>query len=53
MGNTELAGLPLPMGFIRNHYAGRTIIESELRVRDFGIAAISLSSVDTAQETIL
>jgi len=29
--------LPFRMGLIRNHYVGRTFIEPEQRVRDFGV----------------
>ena len=31
------SGIPLRMGIIRNHYTGRTFIEPEQRIRDFGI----------------
>ncbi len=37
MGYAEEAGLPFRMGLIRNHYVGRTFIEPEQRVRDFGV----------------
>ncbi|HEY2460589.1 MAG TPA: hypothetical protein VGI16_07265, partial [Candidatus Acidoferrum sp.] len=30
-------GLPFRLGLIRNHYVGRTFIEPEQRVRDFGV----------------
>jgi len=37
MGYAEEAHLPFRMGLIRNHYVGRTFIEPEQRVRDFGV----------------
>jgi len=37
MGYAAEAGLPFRMGLIRNHYIGRTFIEPEQRVRDFGV----------------
>ena len=37
LGYAEEACLPFRMGLIRNHYVGRTFIEPEQRVRDFGV----------------
>lgn len=37
MGYASESGLPLRFGLIRNHYVGRTFIEPEQRVRDFGV----------------
>ena len=37
MGFAHESGIPLQMGLIRNHYVGRTFIEPEQRVRDFGV----------------
>jgi amidophosphoribosyltransferase len=37
LGYAEQAGLPFRLGLIRNHYVGRTFIEPEQRVRDFGV----------------
>ena len=37
LGYAEQARLPFRMGLIRNHYVGRTFIEPEQRVRDFGV----------------
>ena len=37
LGYAKEAGLPFRMGLIRNHYVGRTFIEPEQRVRDFGV----------------
>jgi amidophosphoribosyltransferase len=37
LGYAEQAGLPFRFGLIRNHYVGRTFIEPEQRVRDFGV----------------
>ena len=31
------SGLPFRMGLIRNHYVGRTFIEPEQSIRDFGV----------------
>jgi len=37
MGFSHQSGIPLQFGLIRNHYVGRTFIEPEQRVRDFGV----------------
>ena len=37
MGYSFQSGIPLQFGLIRNHYVGRTFIEPEQRVRDFGV----------------
>jgi len=37
MGYARASGIPLQFGLIRNHYVGRTFIEPEQRVRDFGV----------------
>ena len=37
LGFAAEAGLPFELGIIRNHYVGRTFIEPEQRVRDFGV----------------
>lgn len=37
LGYAHESGLPFEMGFIRNHYVGRTFIEPEERIRDFGV----------------
>ncbi|HYX69166.1 MAG TPA: amidophosphoribosyltransferase [Terriglobales bacterium] len=37
MGFSAESGLPFQLGLIRNHYVGRTFIEPEQRVRDFGV----------------
>ncbi len=37
IGYAAEAGLPFQFGLIRNHYVGRTFIEPEQRVRDFGV----------------
>jgi amidophosphoribosyltransferase len=37
MGYAAESGIPLRMGLIRNHYVGRTFIEPEQPVRDFGV----------------
>jgi len=36
-GYAEVAGLPLQMGLIRNHYVGRTFIEPHQSIRHFGV----------------
>src|SRR4051812_15375130 len=36
-GYSEQSGVPLKFALIRNHYVGRTFIEPEQRVRDFGV----------------
>jgi amidophosphoribosyltransferase len=37
MGYAAESGIPFRMGLIRNHYIGRTFIEPEQSVRDFGV----------------
>jgi len=37
LGFSSESGLPFRFGLIRNHYVGRTFIEPEQRVRDFGV----------------
>ncbi len=37
LGYAHQAGLPFDMGFIRNHYVGRTFIEPDQGIRDFGV----------------
>src|SRR5258708_3904310 len=37
LGYSSESGLPFRFGLIRNHYIGRTFIEPEQRVRDFGV----------------
>jgi amidophosphoribosyltransferase len=37
VGYSQESGIPFRMGLIRNHYVGRTFIEPEQRVRDFGV----------------
>ncbi len=37
MGFAQESGIPVQFGLIRNHYVGRTFIEPEQRVRDFGV----------------
>ncbi|MGH9668525.1 MAG: amidophosphoribosyltransferase, partial [Terriglobales bacterium] len=37
MGYSGESGIPFRMGLIRNHYIGRTFIEPEQSVRDFGV----------------
>jgi len=37
MGFAQRSGIPIQFGLIRNHYVGRTFIEPEQRVRDFGV----------------
>jgi amidophosphoribosyltransferase len=37
LGYAAASGIPFNFGLIRNHYVGRTFIEPEQRVRDFGV----------------
>jgi amidophosphoribosyltransferase len=37
LGFAAESGIPFRFGLIRNHYVGRTFIEPEQRVRDFGV----------------
>ena len=37
IGYAAESGVPFNLGLIRNHYVGRTFIQPEQRVRDFGV----------------
>jgi amidophosphoribosyltransferase len=37
IGYSQVAGIPLELGLIRNHYVGRTFIEPQQSIRDFGV----------------
>jgi len=37
LGYSHESGIPFDMGFIRNHYVGRTFIEPDQNIRDFGV----------------
>lgn len=37
MGYSEESGLPLELGLLRNHYVGRTFIEPQQSIRNFGV----------------
>ncbi len=37
LGYADASGLPLEWGLIRNHYVGRTFIEPEQSIRNFGV----------------
>ncbi|MBI2435208.1 MAG: amidophosphoribosyltransferase [Candidatus Hydrogenedentes bacterium] len=49
LGYAHESGIPFDMGFIRNHYVGRTFIEPEEGIRDFGVK-IKLNPARTAVE---
>ncbi|GMW02491.1 MAG: amidophosphoribosyltransferase [Candidatus Hydrogenedentota bacterium] len=49
LGYAHQSGIPFDMGFIRNHYVGRTFIEPDQRIRDFGVK-IKLNPARTAIE---
>lgn len=44
IGYSEVSGIPLDMGLIRNHYVGRTFIEPQQSIRHFGVK-IKLNAV--------
>ncbi len=44
MGYAEQLGIPLEMGFLRSHYVGRTFIEPEQSIRNFGVK-LKLSAI--------
>jgi amidophosphoribosyltransferase len=37
LGYSHESGIPFEMGLIRNHYVGRTFIEPDQQIRDFGV----------------
>jgi amidophosphoribosyltransferase len=37
LGYSQESGIPFRMGLIRNHYVGRTFIEPQQSIRDFGV----------------
>ncbi len=37
LGYSHQSGIPFDMGLIRNHYVGRTFIEPDQQIRDFGV----------------
>ncbi|MCF6284716.1 MAG: amidophosphoribosyltransferase, partial [Candidatus Hydrogenedentes bacterium] len=47
LGYSHESGIPFDMGIIRNHYVGRTFIEPEQGIRDFGVT-IKLNPSRTA-----
>ncbi len=49
MGYAKEAQAPLELGLIRNHYVGRTFIEPQQSIRDFGVK-IKLNAVRDALE---
>lgn len=49
MGYARALGLPFESGLVRNHYVGRTFIEPESRIRDFGVR-LKLSPVRSVVE---
>ncbi len=49
LGYALESGIPFEMGFIRNHYVGRTFIEPDQGIRDFGVK-IKLNPARSAVE---
>lgn len=49
LGYAEESGIPYTMGLIRSHYIGRTFIEPEQKIRDFG-AKIKYNVIRSAVE---
>jgi len=49
VGYSQQSGIPLQMGFIRNHYIGRTFIEPKQSIRGFGVK-IKLNPVRSVLE---
>ncbi len=49
LGYSHQSGIPFDMGYIRNHYVGRTFIEPDQHIRDFGVK-IKLNPVRSAIE---
>jgi amidophosphoribosyltransferase len=49
LGYAAESGLPFRMGLIRNHYVGRTFIEPQQSIRDFGVK-LKLNPVRTLLE---
>jgi amidophosphoribosyltransferase len=49
MGFSEESDIPFEMGLIRNHYVGRTFIEPQSQIRNFGVK-LKLNAVKTIIE---
>lgn len=49
LGYSHESGIPFDMGFIRSHYVGRTFIEPQQHIRDFGVR-IKLNPIRSAIE---
>ncbi len=49
LGYSSESGIPLKFGLIRNHYVGRTFIEPQQAIRDFGVK-LKLNPVRTILE---
>src|SRR6202162_4704183 len=49
VGYSQESGVPFRMGLIRNHYVGRTFIEPDQSIRDFGVK-LKLNPVRTLLE---
>ncbi len=49
IGFAQAAGIPFDMGIIRSHYVGRTFIEPQQSIRDFGVK-LKLSPVRSCVE---
>ena len=47
IGYAEESHIPLDMGFIRNHYVGRTFIEPSQSIRDFG-AKVKFNTISSS-----
>jgi amidophosphoribosyltransferase len=49
MGYGEASGIPVRFGLIRNHYVGRTFIQPQQSIRDFGVK-VKLNTVRSILE---
>jgi amidophosphoribosyltransferase len=49
VGYSQESGIPYQLGLIRNHYVGRTFIEPEQSIRDFGVK-VKLNAVRSVIE---
>jgi len=53
IGYSQEAGIPMELGLIRNHYVGRTFIEPQQSIRDFGVKIKLNANADILKDKIV